>query len=251
MITGVGIALPAGIVSLISWLSYGYYALSATLLFHTGTLFDTGRLLFGAFITFVFAVAAFFIAAAAWAAAVYTITIEANGERASLNDAFNYGLKRAGSLWLWTIVAAIIVAIGTCLLVLPGIYAAFALSLFGFVVVYERDQNPISRSFKLTHADLGQTLGRVAVLALVAFVYEIIINAIIGSIENGIISNGFVGFDFSFGARFGVGIVSLIGDLLVLTPVTGLLLMGLLPVYAEQRAREIQLSTSVLRQQLG
>src|SRR5262252_6844483 len=51
MITAVGIALPAGIVSLVSWLSYGYYATSATLLFHMGTLFDTGQLLFGAFIT--------------------------------------------------------------------------------------------------------------------------------------------------------------------------------------------------------
>jgi hypothetical protein len=251
MITGVGIALPAGIVSLVSWLSYGYYATSATLLFHMGTLFDTGQLLFGAFITFVFAVAAFFVTAAAWAAAVYTITLEANGERTNINAAFSYGLKRAGSLWLWTIVAAVIVAIGTCLLILPGIYAGFALSLFGFVVVFERGQNPIARSFKLTHADLGPTLGKVAVLAAAAFVYEIIVNAIIGSIESGIISNGFVGFDFSFGARFGVGIVSLIGDLLVLTPVTGLLLMGLLPVYAEQRAREIQLSTGLLRQQLG
>jgi hypothetical protein len=251
MITGVGIALPAGIVSLVSWLSYGYYATSATLLFHMGTLFDTGQLLFGAFITFVFAVAAFFVSAVAWAAAVYTITLEANGERPSLNAAFNYGLKRAGSLWLWTIVVALIVAVGTCLLILPGIYAAFALSLFGFVVIFERDQNPIARSFKLTHADLGSTLGKVAVLAVAIWVFELIVNAIFGSIENGIISNGFVGFDFSFGARFGVGIVSLISDLVVVTPVTGLLVMAMLPIYAGLRAREIQLSTPALRQQLG
>lgn len=250
-VTVVAIAAPAAIVDFISWLSYGYYAMSPTLLFHMGTFFGTGRLLFGGFITFVFSLAASFFIAAGWAAAVWTVVQEASGQRTTLNEAINYGLKRAGALWIWTVAVGVIVAVGLCLLVLPGIYAAFALSFFGFVVVFERDQNPVSRSFKLTHADLGSTVVRVLVLAIACGVYSAVINTIIGGIEGGIISNALTGFDYSFGARFGVGIVSAIGQLLVTGPVSAALLMGLLPIYAEQRAREGQMSTSRLQQELG
>jgi hypothetical protein len=250
MITVGGIGLPIGIVEFFSTLFHGNYALSPTAMFHIGTIFDTGTYLAGAFITLLFFIAATYVAAIAWAAAVWTVTVEASGQPAPLNAAIAYGRKRASSLWVWSVAAAVIVFIGFCLLFLPGIYAAFALSLFGFVVVFEPGQNPISRSFKLTHADLGNTLVRLLVLGAAFFVYDLIVGLIFGSIEAGILLDPF-SLGSSFGARFGLGLVQLISQLVITGPAAAVGVMALMPVYAGLRAREVQLSTAALRQQLG
>ena len=54
----------------------------------------------------------------------------------------------------------------------------------------------------------------------------------------------FVGYNLSF------GVLEAIGSLLR-TPAFALLLIGLLPTYAELRARETRLSTPALAQQFG
>lgn len=251
MVTFVGIAVPAAIVDFIAYLSTGYYSLRPDLALHLGTLVDTGRLLFGAFVTFVFALAASFFTAVGWAGAVWTVVVEASGQRASLGDAINYGLRRAGQLWLWTVAVGVIVAIGTlCLLVVPGLYAAFALSLFGFCVIFERDANPLVRSVRLTHKDFGPTLLRVLSLAAGAAVYAGAVNLIFSTIETGIAPAAFATYDTGFGTRFALGVIAAINQLIVVAPVAGALLIGLLTIYAEQRGRETAMSTSRLRQDL-
>jgi hypothetical protein len=251
MVTVVGIGLPTAIVDFIAYLSNGYYALRPDLALHMDTLFGTGRLLFGAFVTFMFALAASFFTAVGWAAATWTVVVEASGGRAPLGDAINYGLRRAGQLWLWTVAVGVIVAIGTlCLLVVPGIYAAFALSLFGFCVIFERDINPLTRSVKLIHADLASTGLRVVALAVAVFVYAGFVNLIFSTVETGIAPAAYATFDTGFGTRFALGILGAINQLAVATPVAGALLVGLLPIYAEQRGRAAAMSTSRLRHEL-
>jgi hypothetical protein len=132
----------------------------------------------------------------------------------------------------------------------PGLYLAFALSMFGFVATFERGANPIARSFSLTHnsATIGPTLGKIGILFGVYLVYTVIIGAIFTGIAVAV-GIGF-GFTNSFGYNIGFGLIQAIGSLLT-APALAVLLIGLLPTYAELRARVAPLTTSQLQQELG
>jgi hypothetical protein len=151
-------------------------------------------------------------------------------------------------LFPWAVVAAVAFTIGSACLWLPGVYLAFGFSMFGFAALFERGQSPVSRSFSLTHnsATLGPTLGKIAILLGVSSVYLWIVRGIEGALEIGII----FGTNRGFGADFANGFIELIGGLFI-TPVFALLLIGLLPTYAELRARETPMSTGRLQQELG
>lgn len=248
IITAIGIAAPRALLTLVQslaevsgWVGGG----AITQLRDLGSAF--GSILFGLFITLVFAIGASFVAAAGWAAGTWALVQEAaTGQAANIQEAFRYGLKRALSLWLWTILVGVMVTIGMCFCYLPGVYLAFALSMFGFVAIFERGQNPIGRSFQMTHANFGPTLGKVAILGAVAFIYTFIIGLIFGGI--GVAVGLAIGYRSSFGYNVGFGIFSAIGALLS-APAYALALLGLLPAYAEIRAQEGSLSSSAQLQQ--
>jgi hypothetical protein len=249
IIAALGIAVPRALVTLISWASGWGTGLSITGI--GGVASAIGSLFLGLLATLVFSIAACYVAAAGWAAGTWALVQEAQtGRPASIPAAFQYGMKRAMALFPWTVLAAVAFTIASACLWLPGVYVAFGFSMFGFVALFERGTNPVSRSFSLTHnsATIGPTLGKIGILFGVYLVYTIIIGAIFTGIAVAV-GIGF-GFTNSFGYNIGFGLIQAIGSLLT-APALAVLLIGLLPTYAELRARVAPLTTSQLQQELG
>jgi hypothetical protein len=249
IITALGIAVPRALVTLISWTAGWGTGLSITGI--GGVASAIGALFLGLLATLVFSIAACYVAAAGWAAGTWALVQEGQtGRPASIPAAFQYGMKRAMALFPWTVLAATAFTIGSFCLWLPGVYLAFGFSMFGFVVLFERGTNPVSRSFSLTHnsATIGPTLGKVGILFGVYLVYTLIVGLIFGAMSLAV--GVAMGFSDSFGYNLGRGIIEAIGTLLT-APGLAVLLIGLLPTYAELRARQTPLSTAQLQQELG
>jgi hypothetical protein len=248
IICTIGIAAPRAIVTLVERISNLAYYAGGTALVHIGDITSViGSIILGFFVTLLFAIAASFVAAAGWAAGTWALVQEANGRPAGLGPAFQYGLKRAMGLWLWTVLVGLMVTIGTCACILPGIYLAFATSLFGFVAIFEKGQNPIGRSFQMTHANIGPTLGKTAIVGAIAYAYALVVGLIFGAIAVA----AAIGSIRTTGHNFTYGIFEAIGTLLT-GPAYAVALIGLLPIYTELRAREGSLQSSAqLQQELG
>jgi hypothetical protein len=180
-----------------------------------------------------------------WAAGTWVIARQAAGEPVGFGAALRYGARRALGLWGWSLLGSLLIAVGVCFCVLPGLYAAFALALLGPVWLFER-QNPIGRSWRIFHQRFGTVLGRLALVAA----------AVVGG--------GLVGFlletlgQLPFGAHpmesaggaVGVTAVAVLAAVLV-APVYLAQLIGLVVTYAEQRAYEGPVDAARLAGELG
>ncbi|MEU8182338.1 hypothetical protein AB0B85_18555 [Micromonospora sp. NPDC049044] len=185
------------------------------------------------------------VQAVGWAAGSWVITQQASGQPGSLDSALRYGLRRALGLWGWTLLISVLVGIGFCCCVLPGIYLTFALSMAGPVYLFER-QDPIGRSFRMFHDRLGLMLGRVALVGLAI----IIVNVISGGLE-GVGTAAFGDEPFaSPGSAIGVVAVIAVTATLAL-PAHLAQLLGLLVTYVEQRAHEAPVNSAGLAAELG
>ncbi|PWR05891.1 hypothetical protein DKT68_24550 [Micromonospora acroterricola] len=186
-----------------------------------------------------------FVQAVGWAAGTWVITRQAAGEPVGLGEALRYGLRRALGLWGWTLLMGVIIGLGICFCLLPGIYLAFALSMAGPVYLFER-QNPIGRSFRMFHDRLGLLLGRVALVAAV-----VIVGTLVPGVLEGVGSAPF-GVDplATPGSAVGVVLVIALSAVLVL-PAHLAQLVGLLVTYAEQRAHEGPVNSAGLAAELG
>lgn len=185
------------------------------------------------------------VQAMGWAAGSWVITRQAAGQPAPLDAALRYGLRRALGLWGWTLLVSLLIGIGVCFCVLPGIYLAFALSMAGPVYLFERD-NPIGRSFRMFHDRLGMLLGRVALVGA-----AVIIGTVVPSILESAGTTAF-GEDPFASPGAAVGVVVVIGITAVLAlPAHLAQLVGLLITYAEQRAHEGPVNGATLAAELG
>lgn len=180
-----------------------------------------------------------------WAAGSWVITRQAAGGPVSLGEALRYGLRRALGLWGWTLAISLIVGLGICFCVLPGIYLTFALSMAGPVYLFER-HNPIGRSFRMFHDRLGLLLGRVALVGAV-----VIVGTFVASVLEGVGTAPF-GVDplAAPGSAIGVALVLALGAVLAL-PAYLAQMVGLLVTYAEQRAHEGPVNSAGLAAELG
>ncbi|MFF5200413.1 hypothetical protein ACFY3B_12505 [Micromonospora parva] len=185
------------------------------------------------------------VQAVGWAAGTWVITKQAAGQPVSLESALRYGLRRALGLWGWTLLIGLLIGVGLCFCVLPGIYLALALSMAGPVYLFER-HNPIGRSFRMFHDRLGLLLGRVALVAA-----AVIVGTVIPGVLEGVGTSP-LGTDPFASAGTAVGAVVVIGITAVLAlPAHLAQLIGLLVTYAEQRAHEAPVNTAVLAAELG
>ncbi|MEU8125820.1 hypothetical protein AB0B68_01225 [Micromonospora sp. NPDC049049] len=185
------------------------------------------------------------VQAVGWAAGTWVITQQAAGQPASLESALRYGLRRALGLWAWTLLVSLLIGVGVCFCVLPGIYLAFALSMAGPVYLFER-HNPIGRSFRMFHDRLGLLLGRVALVAVAVIVGTLIPGALEG------IGTGALGTDPFSSAGTAAGAVVVIGITAVLAlPAHLAQMVGLLVTYVEQRAHEAPVNSAGLAAELG
>ncbi|MEU5906428.1 hypothetical protein ABZ780_18885 [Micromonospora sp. NPDC047467] len=185
------------------------------------------------------------VQAVGWAAGSWVITQQAAGRPASIDAALRYGVRRALGLWGWTLLISVLVGVGVCFCLLPGIYLAFALSMAGPVYLFER-RNPIGRSFRMFHDRLGLLLGRVALVAGVV---------IVGSMMGGFLESlGIVALGPDPLASPGAAVVAVavIGVTAVLVlPAHLVQLVGLLVTYTEQRAHEAPVNSAGLAAELG
>ncbi|MFI7577586.1 hypothetical protein [Micromonospora sp. NPDC049497] len=185
------------------------------------------------------------VQAVGWAAGTWVVARQAAGEPVSLGGALRHGARRALGLWGWSLLVGVLVGVGVCFCVLPGIYLVFALSLAGPVYLFER-QNPIGRAFRMFHERLGLVLGRMALVA-VAFVVVSVVAGIVEAV--GGLPFGVTPLD-SPGTAVGIVVVSLTGAVLAL-PAYLAQLVGLVVTYAEQRACEGPVNAARLAAELG
>ncbi|MEK8109138.1 hypothetical protein NKG94_39075 [Micromonospora sp. M12] len=145
----------------------------------------------------------------------------------------------------WTLLIGLLIGVGVCLCVLPGVYLAFALSMAGPVYLFER-HNPIGRSFRMFHDQLGLLLGRVALVAL-----AVIVVSVVSSSLEGVGTSAFGDDPFaSPGTAFGVVVVIGVTAVLAL-PAHLAQMVGLLVTYAEQRAHEAPVNSAGMATELG
>ncbi|KKK06329.1 hypothetical protein [Micromonospora sp. HK10] len=182
---------------------------------------------------------------AGWAAGTWVVTRQAAGEPAGVGAAFRYGWRRCLGLWGWTIVASLLITVGVCACLLPGVYVAFAVALFGPVYLFER-QEPIGRAFRLFHQRFGMVLGRVA-LVLAALVVASVVKGILDLVNRALFGEHPLDAP---GSAVAAVLLTLVGTLLV---VPGYLaqLVGLVVTYAEQRAHEGPVNAARLAAELG
>jgi hypothetical protein len=243
--TGIGIAAPLAVATLIRYTGGFNPAFSILSL---GSFFDyLTSFVIGAFISLVAYIGVAFVASAGWAAGTWALVQEANtGQPADIRAAFQYGLKRAGSLWLWAVITGAAYFVGSFCFI-GALYIAFAASMFGFVAIFERNSNPLGRSFSMTHADFGPSLGKI----LLCFVPFFLVSLIIGLIFGGVaiaLAFGNVG---GFGYNLSLGIVWAIGGLVQVVGFSALLI-GLLVTYAQLRRTEgAPVTAGLLHQELG
>ncbi|MFI7603757.1 hypothetical protein ACIBTV_01380 [Micromonospora sp. NPDC049366] len=186
-----------------------------------------------------------FVQGLGWAAGTWVVTRQAAGEPVALGAALRYGLRRALGLWGWTLLIAVLVGLGFCFCVLPGVYLAFALSMAGPVYLYERD-NPIGRSFRMFHDRLGMLLGRVALVFGAVIVFGFVVSMLEG------VGTALFGTDPFGSAGSAAGVVAVIAVTAVLTlPAHLAQLVGLVVTYAEQRGQEAPVNSARLAAELG
>ncbi|WBC12729.1 hypothetical protein O7600_16220 [Micromonospora sp. WMMA1998] len=185
------------------------------------------------------------VQAAGWGAGTWVVARQAAGEAAGLGAALRYGLRRALGLWGWTIVASLLITVGACLCLLPGVYVGFAVALFGPVYLFER-QDPIGRAWRMFHQRFGMVLGRVALVMcalLAATVLDLVVSTVSGVV---------FGADPTSAPGTTVGAVALavVGAALA-APAYLAQLVGLVVAYAEQRAQEGPVNAARLAAELG
>ena len=180
-----------------------------------------------------------------WAAGTWVIARQAAGQPAGLGAAFRYGLSRALGLWGWTIVVSLLVTLGACFCLLPGLYAALALALFGPVYLFER-RDPVGRSWRMFHSRFGMVLGRVA-LVVAALVVATLLDVVLSGI-----SGALFGLEPMGAVGTAIGAVTLtVLSAVVAAPTYLAQQVGLVVTYAEQRAQEGPVTAAGLAAELG
>ncbi|WP_262282826.1 hypothetical protein [Micromonospora sp. MA102] len=182
---------------------------------------------------------------AGWAAGTWVVARQAAGEPVGVGAALRYGLRRALGLWGWTIVTSLLITVGACFCLLPGLYAAFAFALFGPIYLFER-QEPIGRAWRMFHQRFGMVLGRVA-LVMCALIAAAVVDGVLG-----LVNQLAFGVDPLAAPGTAVGAVALavVGAVLA-TPAYLAQLVGLVATYAEQRAHEGPVNAARLAAELG
>ncbi|MGK5743110.1 hypothetical protein [Micromonospora sp. URMC 103] len=180
-----------------------------------------------------------------WAAGTWVLARQATGAQVDLGTALRYGVRRMVGLWGWALMSGLIVAVGLCFCVLPGVYLAFALSMVGPVYLFER-QNPIGRSFRMFHQRLGLLLGRVALVVAVVLTGSMVV----GFLEAAATTP--FGADPLAAPGTAVGAVVVVAVSAVLSlPLQVAQLVGFVVTYAEQRAHEGPVNSAGLVTELG
>jgi hypothetical protein len=107
-------------------------------------------------------------------ASVFVAVRDAVGRPAKAGEALSFAAGRALPLFGWGLLAGLMLVIGFLLLVLPGLYLAivFGATLTGVVVI---ERQSIGRTFALVNPRFWPTAGRLIIVGVIAFVYNLVI----------------------------------------------------------------------------
>jgi hypothetical protein len=195
--------------------------------------------------TLVVALVGLLVAAMVTIASIHVGVSIAIGLAPNLGAALSTAARRVFPLIGWQLLASLLVLVGFCACILPGIYVIAVITVLPAVVAFERT-NAIGRCFKLFHTDFGLSVGRVA--------------TILGLNLGAGVIGGLLGTALSAGisvAASGTG--GIIAGTLVSTAVSAVIGGAVaviiqplvLTAYADMRARVEQVSTGVLARELG
>jgi hypothetical protein len=220
-------------------------ALAANDLVDTTDAADTGQLFAVFGLTFLGVFVAIIVSAIVTIAAIQIATSVAVGVQPQVGTAIRVALRRAFPLLGWGILAGLLVAVGLCACVLPGLYLACVFTVLPAVVAFERS-NAIGRCFSLFHGSLGPAFGRVLTIIAVSLVAGVAGAAIGRGIESA----------FAAALDNNAGLIAgAVGSTLVSAVFTGAaaILSGplTLTAYADLRSRIEPLNANVLAQEIG
>ncbi|GAA3299645.1 hypothetical protein Dvina_09260 [Dactylosporangium vinaceum] len=91
------------------------------------------------------------------------VTVAA-GQPPRLGPAFALAVRRFLPLWGWSLLSALMMLVGFCLCILPGIYLYAVFLILPAVVTFERGSGAIARCFQLVHRDFGAAIARIATI---------------------------------------------------------------------------------------
>jgi hypothetical protein len=111
----------------------------------------------------------------AHAAVVWAVTREAAGQPRSLGGALGYGLRNGLRMFGWGLLYGLLVGVGLCACVAPGLYFALAGCLYVPVALYRRGMHPIGTSFSLVNRNFGAALGRMALLIVMLYGVQLVL----------------------------------------------------------------------------
>ena len=154
-----------------------------------------------------------------WSACAFAMTRWAAALPHGVGMSLRYGWWRLGRVWLWTVLALVVVGLGLALLVVPGLLAAFALCMTLPVASFER-AGPLGRSWTLVRREKAAVLARLGPL-VAGFVAVAVLLSVLG--------------------LPGVGVVALAAPLLF---------AGLLVTYAQLRGGELPVRAVTLAAEL-
>jgi hypothetical protein len=182
----------------------------------------------------------------------------ASGHPPRLGPALALAVRRFVPLWGWQLLVALMILVGVCLCVLPGIYLYAVFLILPAVVTFERGTSAISRCFRLFHHDFGAAIARVATIVGLTLLVGIV-SYVVGQIVQ-------VAMDASAGGALdtdsGSGAAltsSAIAAVVVSRVISTLLESGMkmltdvltVTAYADLRARLEPLSTAQLAAEAG
>ncbi|HTJ33576.1 MAG TPA: hypothetical protein VL738_10135 [Dactylosporangium sp.] len=185
-------------------------------------------------------------------AANHVIVSAAAGLPPRLGPALALAVRRCLPLIGWQILAALMLVLGVCACILPGIYFYAVLMVLPAVVTFERGGAGIGRCFRLFHNDVGIAVSRVATIGAM-----VVVLAIVSAVVSAVIA--VVDLSQTGGPAPGQVAAMSTTAVIVQTVLSGLLgaLLGtftcvlVLTAYADMRARTEPLSTGVLAAEIG
>jgi hypothetical protein len=206
---------------------------------------DLGLIFAGTGLVLVAALVVALVTMVATLAAVRIVVEAATGAQPDLGAALGSAVRRLFPLLGWGILSALLIVVGLCACIVPGLYLAAVLLVLTPVVALERG-NAIGRCFKLFHGDFGASMARTATIfgivvgvSLVAGVIGVIASLVAPpetASTGALIASAAVSSAFS---------VVIGGAMRILVdPLT-------VAAYADMRARVEPLSTATLVQELA
>jgi hypothetical protein len=197
----------------------------------------------------VYVVAAVFANAVGWVGGMWIVTRRAAGSTASLGAALAYGLRRCARVGGILLLVGLMVGVGAIACLVPGLYLAVASCLVVPFAIFDRGVNAIAGSFRAVHRNFGMVLGRVVVACLVnfgaSFAVSLVANAIFGGF------NEYGAADTGTTRPVAETIGSNIFVTVLAAPATAFLLIAILAVYAQARARAVPTTAVDLNAALG